>query len=133
MTFAKKKFMASLKFAPHAPVEEWLATQDVARWREQWLRDGFVVVDELIDAANVVVYRDFCEKLLRCAAGGGQASVARLSPLSLPPPPPPPSPSPSPSPSSLSLSLSLSLGVCARRVTRGARAQRRDRRLRAPP
>ena len=61
-----------LTFAPHTPVDEWLATQDVAKWREKWLRDGFVVVKGFVDP-NEVVYREFTEKLLRC---GGRAGVS---------------------------------------------------------
>jgi hypothetical protein len=54
-------------------VDAWLATQDVAKWREKCLRDGFVVVEGLVYPDNVIVYREFTEKLLRC---GGRAGVS---------------------------------------------------------
>ena len=37
-----------VQFAAHAPVEEWIATQDVVQLKEAWLRDGFVVVHGLV-------------------------------------------------------------------------------------
>ena len=57
--------MEEVKFAPHETVEEWLQTKEVSKWKEQWVRDGYVVVEGLLDEANCAVYRDLCEKLLR--------------------------------------------------------------------
>jgi phytanoyl-CoA hydroxylase len=56
--------MAGVQFAPHATVDEWLKTQDVVTWKERWLCDGFVVVDDLLDDENTRIYRELCEQLL---------------------------------------------------------------------
>lgn len=56
----------AMELAAHESVEEWLSKQDVGKWKDDWVRDGFVVVEGLLDEANAAVYRDVCERLLRC-------------------------------------------------------------------
>jgi phytanoyl-CoA hydroxylase len=41
-----------MHFFPHAPVEEWIAAQETGAWKEAWLRDGYIVVHELVSALS---------------------------------------------------------------------------------
>ena len=51
-------------FFPHLSLKEWLETKDVGAWKEQWLRNGFVVVDGFLDEQNTKVYCALSERLL---------------------------------------------------------------------
>ncbi len=74
-----------LTFAPHTPVDEWLATQDVAKWREKWLRDDFVVVKGFVDPNEVVTENSHETHGLSASQPGRRAHVFTRASLYLAP------------------------------------------------
>jgi len=55
-----------IDFAPCPSVEEWLRSQEGARgeWKERFEKDGYLVIQNLIDEANVKIYTNLYSKFL---------------------------------------------------------------------